>query len=388
MSCEEKEGTRKSSSAVESEEEAVSNPSSNFVVFEMTTDDKYELDGVTLLDYSNFFGSLHSDLPEDVFRKAADSVQFVLQNIRHPQIMEIFNMAETKNSTRFFVSPGDTIQLDYRNGEFVFSGKNAAHHNFYSGLDNSDYAKNPYRGNFQNYKTETEKIFNNRRTYFERYIVENPGVSEAFKEQVAAELKFEYLFNLVSPRTVNASSLDGIYVNNMDGIGAVLNNSRTGEEILDLESYFDEVTIEDFQQPELVNNDYFQRDLVAFIKHYFAQNEVPGYTEENLRRELEYVKNHLEGELETIATGKLIWDYHRSGFGRGRENRKFFKEVIADFQDQPLKPSYVEEISHIAGDLDLMDNSHLPKAVRQDRLVNLQGDTVTVGGGWSRPLEK
>lgn len=383
LSCEKNKEATEVSSVIETEEkeeeEGQTNPSSNFVMFTITTDDKYDLDGLTLLDYSNFNGSHPSELSEDFFRKAGDSVQFVLKEIRHPQIMEISNMAETKSSTKFLVSPGDTIQVDYRNGHFLFSGKNAAHYNFYEGLPGSDYAEKPYQGDLQQYKAEVEKVYNSRKAYFDSYIENNPKVSEAFKEQVGAELNYEYLYNLVAPRTVKAKNLERTYFNNMDGISAVLTDSRMGaENILNLESYFDGVVIKDFQQPELVNNDYFKRDLVDFIRHYFAQNEVPGYTKENLRRELDFIKENLQGELKTTSTGKLIWEYHRKGFGRGREDRKFFKEVIANYKDQFLKPSYKEEISLIEEELDLM-NSNLPAAVRQDRLVNLQGDTLTVG---------
>lgn len=380
FSCEDNKEAKKVSSVIGIEvEEEQPNPSSNYAVFTITTDDKYDLDGFTLLDYSNFIGSQPSELPRDFFKEGGDSVHFVLKNIRHPQIMEIFNMAETKNSTRVLVSPGDTIQLDYRNGEFKFSGKNAEHYEFYAGLETSDYAQIPFRGDLQQYKTEIEEKYNNRKIYFDSYVEENPEVSEAFKEQVAAELKFEYLYNLVAPRTIKAKGQTNSYFNNMDGIGAVRNNSRLGpENILNLESYFDGVDIKDFQNTDLVNNDYFKRGLVDFVKHYFAQNEVPGYTEENLRRELDFINENYQGELKTTATGKLIWDYHRKGFSRGREEREFFKEVIDNYKDQPLKHSYSEEITLIEEEIGLMD-SKLPEAMQQDKLVNLQGDTLTVG---------
>ena len=380
LSCKEIEELSEVPSVVEKEEvEEPLNPSSNFVVFTITTDDKYDLDGLTLLDYSNFIGSQPSELPADFFKKAGDSVYFVLKKIKHPQVMEIFNMAETKNNTRILISPGDTIRLDYRNSEFQFSGKNAAHYNFYNGLPYSDYAETPYLGDLQQYKTEVDKIYNSRKAYFDSYVQDNPEVSVAFKEQVGAELKFEYLYNLIAPRTVKVKSAKNTYVNNMDGISAVLTDSRmVGEKILNLESYFNGVVIEDFQQPELANNDYFKRNLVDFIRHYFAQNEVPGYTQENLRRELEFIEENLQGELKTTATGKLLWEYHRKGFGRGTEDRKFFKGVIADYKDQLIKPSYLEEISYIEEELNLM-NSSLPEAMLQDKLVNLQGDTLTIG---------
>lgn len=380
--CEENKKATEVSSIIEIEEkekEDPKNPSSNYVFFTITTDDKYNFDGFTLLDYSNFLGSQPSELPEDLFRRAGDSVRFVLKEIRHPQVMEIFNMAETKNSTRFLVTPGDTVQLNYRNGEFTFLGNSAAHYNFYNGLATSDYGANAYQGDLQQYKKEMEKIYSIRKAYFENYVKDNPEVSEEFKEQVGSELKYEYLYNLVAPRTVKAKSLPNTYFNNMEGISTVLTDSRMKtEHILNLESYFDGVVISDFQKPELMNNDYFKRDLVDFIRHYFAQNEVPGYTEENLRRELDFINKNLQEELKTIATGKLIWEYHRKGFGRGIGDRKFFKEVIANYKNQPLKPSYIAEITLIEEELNLM-NSNLPAPMRQDKLLNLKGDTLTIG---------
>ncbi|WP_424493291.1 TlpA family protein disulfide reductase [Salinimicrobium sp. GXAS 041] len=381
LSCKEKKEPEETSLVEEAKivEKEEANAISNHVIFTITTDDKYGLDGLTLLDYSNFFGSQPQGLPRDTFKDAGDSVQFVLKEIRQPQLMEIFNMAETQNSTRFLVTPGDTIKLQYQNGTFKFFGDNAAHYNFYAGLDSNDYAQNPYRGNFQKYKASTEDIYNRRKAYFKKYLEENLEVSEAFKEQVAAELKYEYLYNLVAPRTIKAKGLEGIYFNNMEGIAAILTGTRRGnEQMLDLQAYFDGVDIEDLQHPELVNNDYFKRNLVDLVRHYFAQNEVPGYTRENLKRELTFIRNNFSEELKTVATGKLLWEYHRKDFGRGREDRNFFQERITEYKKQNLPPSYLEEISIIEEELALMD-SNLPTEIRNEKLVSLQGDTLTMG---------
>ena len=345
------------------------------VVISGTTDEKKAFEYLNILDYSNFFGSKHLNQEE---KKSADSLFITLKSIKEPRIMEVMLFGDNLYRTRFFVTPEDSIHIEIKNNKIRFKGKLSTHYNFYLELDSLDsqWATINYDGNIKEYKNKCDKLYKSRKAFFDTYIKTHKGVSNDFINFVQGELKFEYLYNLISPRSIK-SEYSNASINNLDGLFSVLENESNMLEgnFLNLENYFDNINIEDFNRPELINNDFFKRSLVKYIRHYFVQHEYLNYTKETFNAELNFIKENLNGEIAKYATGRLIYDYYNKGFGQDESNFNLLKNVISDYKKLSLNPTYREVVNNIEEELNLF-NSIIPKNLRNERLLTIKGDTI------------
>ena len=342
------------------------------------SDDPLPLRNIAIVNYSYFFGTNHQNISKEVRGKDKDSLNIDIEALEQPQIMEVFAIGEDKfYNTRLFITPGDSLSFRINNGKITFSGKNAAHYNFFTKLDSSRYvyAENGFHGNIDEYKRNTEAIYTRRKVKFENYLKQYPDISQEFTTQVRAELKFEYLYNLINPRSIK-SKIPGTYLNDLDGIiSTITKRGNNNEGLLNLEAYLDDTNLEEFNRPELLNSDYFKRSLIAFIRHYFLQTEYLDYTEENFNAELNYIVENLEGELEDYAIGRLISDYYDKGFGQGEKDRSFLKTKIASYKKRYLKPSYLNTITEIEQYLK-SNNLNIPVSALNEKVIDLDGDTL------------
>lgn len=356
--------------------------SSQSIVIKGFTDDTKAFDYMNFINYSYLYGTNHDKLSEE---KIKDTTIFTLESVDRPQIIEVFSFGDsTIYNTRIFVSPGDSISLSINKKEIGFNGKNAAHYNFFIELDSTstEWAKNKYNGDIEDYKKRCRSIYNRRQKFFEDYIVKN-HVSDDFKQVVGSELKFEYLFNLIAPRSVPTEL--GLNVNSQEGLFQTIAKDYDVEKkgFFDIGDYLDHVTINDFKRPELLNEDYFKRSLVSFIRYYFVNYGQLNYSTANFEAEKKYIQDHLDGPLENYAITTLIHDYNEKGFGQGKIDREKIKNLIHEYKDKVLNPTYREALDKIDDDLNTF-GLKLPEKVRAERLIGLNGDTVTL----DNPLKK
>lgn len=349
-------------------------PSESFVV-NVVTDDMKALKYLNFINYSYFNGKNHDNLSNE---KIGDTIRFTLDGINQSQIIELFSFGDsTYYNTRFFVSPNDTILMTIKKGKVDFSGKNAAHYDFFKELDstNDQWSKNKYT-NPSNYKKASDSIYNKRMQFFNDYVKVHP-VSQSFKDQVAAELKFEYLYNLIAPRS-EKSPIKGIYLNNLEGIYSVIESQGVKEEkIIDVKSYFNNLTINDFKRPELINNDYFKRSLIQYIRHYFTGHEYLNFSLQNFKKEIKYIEANLTGVLRDFAIAKAVTDYHKNGFGRSELSMAALNQVIARYKDGMTNATYVAALENIQSKLKSF-KSDLPPIVLEDKLLSIEGDTLSL----------
>ncbi len=346
------------------------------------TDDTYALKYLNFLNFSNFAFSQYEN-PE-TRNLNGDSLSLTMYNIKKPQLMDLVAFTDRKDTmpyfTRVLFTPGDTISMTVKNGKISFSGKNESHYNFFLKMND------PLRQNWAHYKhdpflykKELYLSYRKKDSLLKNFINQNPKVSEDFKNIVSSELKYEYMYNLILPRNINDEKLAGAYKNNQNDMMYVYATTNTrNEKFFDSKRYYSGITIEDFKRPDLINNDYFKRTLILYIRHVFANHDYLEYSRRNFVNEKEFIEKNLDGEIKTYAIGRLINDYYMKGFGQGEQDIDLLKSLIANYKDEFSEPSYTSRMNEILDDLKSYDFL-LTEELLNEKLLTIYGDTITFG---------
>ncbi len=344
------------------------------IYISVQSDDLNAIEYLNILDYANFNGGK----PQGQNIKEGDnSVEVLLDSMKNPKIMELKLFGNKFHNTRVFVTPGDSINLVLKNDRIIFEGSNANHYNFYLELDSltNEFSAIGFKDSFTDYKSKTNELYQKRNEFFEAYIKSHP-VSKEFINQVRAEIKFEYMFNLVAPRNI-ASSSANTYINNSGSLTSIFENQSINLEdgFLDLKNYFDDIKIEDFNKPELVNSNFFKRSLTLLIRNYFEQPEYVAYNEENFDAEIDYINQNLDGEIAEFAKAKVIVDYFEKGFGQDKTTHARLKTEIENYLKQKSNLSYIAAVKDVQEELKVF-NFKIPKKILEEKLLTVQGDTI------------
>ncbi|WP_026808948.1 TlpA family protein disulfide reductase [Arenibacter latericius] len=338
------------------------------------SDDSRVFVDFNLLGYSYFSGRDYIELKRKV---SYDSIHMTLNSFKEPQLMEISAQGDSSYyKFKIYVSPGDSISFNLRDGDWEFSGKNAAHYNFFNQSEMTSLNWPDYKGNIEKYKSQCQLVLKNKMDLLKQYQGTHKDVSENFISEVQAELQFEYLYNLIAPRDVE-SGVEGITYNNMKGVYATITNEFSTREksFFDPKLYFDNIKIEDFNKPELINNQYFKQSLIFFMRYYFVHTDHLEYSRKNFLDEKKFIQNELRGELENYAIARLISDYYKNGFGSNTGNIGLLKNLISEYNTKFIRPSYFKEMERIYKSLNNL-SFQLPVEVWDEQLVNIKGDTL------------
>lgn len=236
-----------------------------------------------------------------------------------------------------------------------------------------------YQNDLINYKNRAKNLYNSRKVFFENYIKQNAQVSKEFVKEVEKELYFEYLYNLLSPRS-KWDPVNRLYVNTMQGLNSIIKKNENSTEVpFNLETYLDDIQIRDFDQPDLVGNDYYQRSLEAVIQSYFSGNKSAKFTIENFKKELQYIEDNIENPLMTNLQGKLIRRYYyNGGFGRGSVEKEFLQKQISAYREKELTASQKMAMSEIENKLQ-SSSSQIPSSFLEEKIISFStGDTMTL----------
>ncbi len=346
------------------------------------SDDASALEYFNLMDFSNFgFSSYKKPEERNI---SADSLYLNLHKIQQPQLMDLMAFSDNQDTipyfTRILVTPGDSIFMNIKNGKITFSGKNSDHYNFFSAMNDPLRQKwAVYQQDPNSYQTALEITYKKKDAFLENYIYENPKVSNDFKNLVASELKYEYLYNLMLPRNIKDNLVKGNYTNSNNSIlYEYAMNNFSQEKLFNFKDYFGNITVADFQKPELINNDYFKRSLVLYIRHYFVNHEYLDYSRKNFLDEKNFIQKNFDGAIENYAIARLINDYYINGFGTGAQDIDIIKNLIKEYETPFAEPSIATRMDKISSNLDIYD-FELPSKVMKEKLLTVSGDTTTVG---------
>lgn len=355
--------------------EPVEIDTSKKVVIIGKSDDPDALEYLNLMNFSHMpFSSYKS--PKTV-ELNDDLLNLTLFDIKSPQLMDLMAFSGKKEIgayyTRILVSPNDTIKMNIKDGKIKFSGANQAHYNFFIKMDDplrqdwAIYRQDPFK-----YKSDLKKSLKKKEGILKNYIKENPEVSKEFKNIVSSELEFQYLYNLILPRIAsNSKNARNIIFQEY------ATQNPTNEKFLNVKDYFKNITIKNFQRPDLINNDYYRRSLMLYIRHLFVNHDYLEYSRRNFLNEKSYIQENLSGEVEAHAISMLINDYYQKGFGHGQQDIDLLIELIKDYKKPFSKPSYAERMNEILSDLEIY-NFKLSEIVLNEKLLNSRGDTITL----------
>lgn len=346
-----------------------------------TAKDAKTLEFVSVLDYSKLAGS-----PFETYtmERIGDGLHIRVPEISQPQILEImaFNGPEFYN-TRVFVTPQDSLSFYLEGSKIIFTDKKAAARNFFGKLTTPETQWPNFEGDIHQYKKEVVAIRDFRKSIWSAYKEKNKtSFSDIYIEHVEAEMYYEYLYQLASPRSKkpNPNAAVRNYYNDGDGLLSTLRDSRYNPEkdMLNFTTYYDSLSIAVFQNEKYINNDYFKRSLNQMIRHYFAEYDYLDYSKETFLAEKKFIDSQFQGDLKNYALGKLISDYFQKGFGRGEHDLKIIRSAIAELKSSTSRQAYLDEIEVIETSLDILGNT-IPEYALQEKLVDMQLDTLTMG---------
>ena len=313
-----------------------------------TSDDKLALDYFQVSTDINLTLNEYSKTTKQVYE---DSLNIVIKDFDRPMLAEI-TASGLKPDYYFyrgnvFLIPGDTIRFEIKNQRVTFKGKNAMYNNFYHALDKntSSYNKYPYQGSLKKHKETVTRIFNERSQFLENYIKDNNLQSDLFKTTFKAQLRHEYLYNLISPPNVKADFLEDWYFNESDVLYSLFYKELESnpEEVLDLNEYFGDIRLSEFQVEENFDNSpFFRMNLNNYIRHYFLNPNDAPFSRDHFLAEKGFIEDNLDGEIKLFAIKNMLAKYHEKGFGKSEQSIALFKEVIDTYLPNFTKPWYVD----------------------------------------------
>lgn len=350
------------------------------IIITGTADDTLALRFFNINSNGYLFGKGYKHIKKYI---ANDSIYMEIDSLSEPQSFEVGIFGDsTYFMTKMLLTPGDTITFTIKNKNLTFKGANSEYNNFFLALQKhtSFYRNNPYKGNINDYKHRTKDIYDKKIAFFNKYRIQHRSLSDFEIGLMKDHLKFEYLANLISPRSVYVPSMDW-YVNSMDGVLNVINEEFANqEEIFNLSDYLDGTTIEDFKRPDLLQNSgVFKNTFDAFIRYYFANNDYLNYSGEAFLNQKRFIQDNFDGELEYYAMARMIREYSVRGFGYSTENIEILKNAIAEYDSVfSKKPSYKEFMDELVESLDNFDYT-IPKNALNTKLLNQKNDTTSLG---------
>ncbi|WP_340203545.1 thioredoxin-like domain-containing protein [Ascidiimonas sp. W6] len=333
------------------------------VYFEGITEDS-QFKSFTVNNNAYFFGKTfaHGNPGNDI-----TSLSF---EIKKAQFLGFFSMIEQSDKKRlyakynFFVTPGDTILLKFINGIPRITGNNIAHYNYAIKMDSLGLQWPLYANNIIAYKEKCEKIYKKKQRFFADYIKEHPEVSKDFKNHVSSEIRHEYLYYLMSPKS-NQPSRSGL-----NAWPRVYELIKDANERINDYKYFDSISLQDFNSQHFMTNYYYKRNVVDFIRYYFTENYYRELTKSNFLKEKAFIEKNFTGTIKIYAIGRLIYDYYAKVFPANMNVIPVLKETLTSYMPLFSEPSYKEEMERIAINLENF-NVKIPDHILEENLINL-----------------
>lgn len=330
------------------------------------TDDLKAFRYLNWMNDSYLYGGNHKDISKVI---VGDSLYLRLDSLKQSGIMSLVTFGDSgRYRQRLFVTPGDSISIILKNKKLIITGKNKAHYDFFVELGSLNLVDISFNGNLNQYKKECKDLYKKQVEFFNHYINNHKSVSTDFIIKVKADLKFKYF-----------SKLMFVYKKDESRVKTALEILKEGshkdtKEIFDSSKYFDAITLADFKRPELLNNASFKQCLTSYISNYFIDQNIENFSSEKFLAEKDFILSNFEDELQHYAIARLIDSYNSFS---ASENVFNLKTLIKEYKHNFSKPSYLDKIEEVEGQLQLIKNT-LSEEALNSKIINLKGDTLFV----------
>jgi thiol-disulfide isomerase/thioredoxin len=291
--------------------------------------------------------------------KSEDSL-YISASLKKAKFINLVALGDTFINTHIFISPKDSIFLKVKDKVVKFKGKNAAHYNFFIELDSLNLKQPIYKGNLNVYKKSCIDNFNKKTTFFKHYIAKNKEVSRDFKLYIEGWLQFEYFNNLIVQTKEDFST---VYISDLR------TNLKNNE---DYDSYFDNISIKDFKNPELLEVPPYYNALTNYIRYYFTDNYLENFSSEKFIKEKDFILNNLSESVQSFAISRLIFDYYRKN---RLENKENIQKLIASYKHNFTDPNLIKNIQKIENSLKTIKSGFTNYAL-DSKLLTINGDTI------------
>ena len=352
------------------------------------SDDPQALEFVTISDGTYNFGQNEGDSKNIL----GNSIFLDLNSIKENQFSEFAAVSKTHYyQTRLYMTPGDSLHFEIKNGKLKFSGSHAETNNFFLELEKNTllYRHIQYKSNLESYKEKVELIYGEKLKFFNSYVEQQNITSKVILGFLKDHLKQEYMFELMNPRTTMAHlpNDEVIYNPEIDGIQYVIAKEYGQKEtFFSSKEYFKNISFQDINRPDLKYNKHFRENLSLFIRNFFESTEPSLYTKEKFLAEKRFIESNLDKDLVDFAIINLIYDYYIKGFGYGEENSKFLIQMIEKYESE-MDDQGKSYFNDIVKDLESHDY-FLSDLALETKMVNIEGDTTNLKELFSRSNER
>jgi thiol-disulfide isomerase/thioredoxin len=355
---------------------ALMKPQNQTVKISGISDEKGFDMSITFYDDSLFYLGRLKGIKKEI---SGDSITRILKNINKPKLLEFNSFGEnTFYRTRIIVTQGDSVRYILKQGKLEFIGNNQEHYNFYLEMDRdydawSKLYLDKYNPDFKKYKRQCDSLYHKRLIFFNDYVQKHPTVSEKFKKIIQIDLRFEYLVNVIRPRSEKQGSWN---INTSEDLISVYERrDRQEGEFFDVNGYLNNITLEDVNQPENVNYLYFQMSIIPLLRQYFVKSSEIPFSIASFKEELAFLKQNFNQSIVDYATGRLIVDYFNQGFGKDNNTAEFMKNTIKTYKNTIDDSSTLIAMNDIEIELNTIDKK-VPKELNE-LVFNLSKDTVS-----------
>lgn len=350
----------------------------NKIVLIGTSNDKNALKNLLVLNNSYFSSKNHKNVSKTI---SNNSIRIVVDSIKNSHFFELLTISDTIYRTHLYVNQIDSLNFKIDNSKIKFTDKKYRYLNVFNYIDSLSKNYNQlYCGtDLSLYKKKVDEIYLRKRELLKQFIRVNPKTPKKFLRRVSDILKFEYLMELMLPRNVKSKRKNGLYINNFESVLSIVESSQNNEVVFDPKNYFENIKIEDFKNPLLVNNHYYKNIIIPFVKFYFVGNSSWNYTEKSFNQEKKFIIENFEEPNASYAIAKLIRDYNEKGFGFSKKNIEVLNNTILEYDSVfSTKPTYKLKMDKIKESLTNF-NFKLTEYALETKLINPMGDTTSLG---------
>lgn len=251
-----------------------------------------------------------------------------------------------------FLTTEDTVLINInKSGDensLSFSGKNAAHYNYFGNLIQFYQNSPSYLDNINNYQLKCNQYFETRKNYIDDYCKTN-NCSIDFKKWILNELFSEHYSHLISPIVQEKVTLNEVP-----------------------SDYFDKIDIYAFENLDLSS----RKSTYAFstyIKNYFTEPSLK-FSKKEINDQLDFINKYIKGAHREFALTDIYISNHVNLLP---SNIEMLKAKMMTSKKKMTQKLYIDKITEIENEFKKINNK-LPDSILNVKVTSLDNKTYQI----------